>query len=81
MSNIIDRLAAECYYSDEGGIDDEGNDLGSVDSLIEYKNALEDTLGSILRELRTAHLLAEGKGDQGAFDVWNTVAAIVKENC
>ena len=33
----------------------------------------------ILRRLREADKAAKGKGDQGAFDVWNAVAAILKE--
>lgn len=41
-TRIIEELQAACHYSEEGGNDAEGNDLGSVDALIDYKNALED---------------------------------------
>lgn len=34
----------------------------------------------ILDRLRSAHNAAKGKGDQGAFDVWNTVAEILYES-
>lgn len=37
------------------------------------------TKAEILRRLHEAHEAAQGKGDQGAFDVWNAVSAILKE--
>ncbi len=40
----LDAIKAECCYSEDGGLDDEGNNLGSVDALIAYKDALEDRL-------------------------------------
>lgn len=32
-----------------------------------------------LRKLRRAHEVSQGKGDQGAFDVWNAVADMLNE--
>lgn len=51
----IEDMKRECHYSDEGGFDDEGNDLGSVDALIDYKNALEDAYASLLGSLVEIH--------------------------
>jgi hypothetical protein len=49
----IRELRESCAYSDEGGFDAEGNDLGSVDALIEYKNALEERYAATLADEKT----------------------------
>lgn len=51
----LEDLARECAYSDEGGFDAEGNDRGSVDALIEYKNALEERFTAARNELLDMH--------------------------
>ena len=38
--DFIAELQQECQYSEDGGSDDDGNDLGSVDSLIAYNQGL-----------------------------------------
>jgi hypothetical protein len=48
------------------GVNAHARSLASLTTLIERANALET--------LRTVHEQAQGKGDQGAFDVWNAVA-------
>jgi hypothetical protein len=44
----IEEMKAACCYSEDGGVDAEGNDLSSVDALIDYKNALEEAYGELL---------------------------------
>lgn len=73
-------LAAECHYSDEGGIDADGHDLGSVDSLIEYKNALEDRAhreGDVLD--RIAAIMAERSWSVGLLEDIAAILADVRD--
>jgi len=39
-----------------------------------------EQLAEVMRKLRKAHVEAQGKGDQGAFDVWNAVERILSTN-
>lgn len=48
---VIEDLKRECAYSESGGFDNDGNDTGSVDALIAYKDALEDAYGSLLDDV------------------------------
>src|SRR3954469_13564721 len=67
----LDELRRECNYSDEGGFDEEGNDLGSVDALIEYKNALEDAYGLLTHDATRLAELVEALSEwrsKGGFD-------------
>lgn len=68
MSDPLDELRQQCHYSPEGGVDDEGYDLGSVDSLIAYKDALEDWLYSLLAPAPVAQACPRC-GDSGYLDV------------
>lgn len=67
----VDSLKAECHYSEDGGFDGAGNDLGSVDALIEYKNAVEDRLRSLAIDAARLGELVEaldGWRRSGGFD-------------
>lgn len=59
MNDLIERLQREAHYSEDGGFDAEGNDLGSVDALIDYKNALEDALAAHMRQAARAIPVSE----------------------
>jgi hypothetical protein len=41
---------------------------------------LVDTGPSIIERLERVHSASQGKGDQGAFDVWDEVAAIIQSS-
>ena len=61
--------------------------LGETDATIGWgmnpREAMLDAIGvsdSLLHELRQVHEASKGKGDQGAFDVWNAVANLLGED-
>lgn len=67
----VDELKAECSYHEDGGHDAEGNDLGSVDALIDYKNALEDRVRTLSIDAARLAELALSLDDwrvRGGFD-------------
>lgn len=72
--DTLAELRATCHYSEDGGTDAEGYDLGSVDSLVGYKDALEDAYASIAVKaaawdaLDTA-LRANARGELSSGDV------------
>jgi len=72
-------LRREFTYGDDGGmpiIDVDINDADIFDDAGAGDKIRSDA-ESMKHRLMQAHMAAQGKGDQGAFDVWNEVADII----
>ena len=72
----LENLRDECSYSDEGGFTEDGRDLGSVDALIDYKNALEDAFSGLLDKLAAITSDVDEYGDPCSSSAADQCAAL-----